>query len=261
MNILECNGKAISSDELTKCDQEFILWHNEVGDQDCEYTWRQAWTAATLAAGSASPAADDDSYLRDASHPKDMAQAMQWIVGLRNRVDSLLDVINEREVLAHAGVGAEPAKQSIPHRLTLESIQGAICFGREGINPPPSDDHWLAEYWHIGRQLDKLGETSIWDNVTPIEGAAPSSDDVRNAAPVESATDAAMQRACRDLPEFYQVHVELENGCGCVIWYDPLGASHDIEGEGFLSDDINEAVDLALKSAAAQSVGDKKEQA
>lgn len=186
------------------------------------------YASPSAAAGSASPAAADDSYLRDASHPKDMTQAMEWIVGLRNRVDSLLDVINEREVLAHAGVGAEPAKQSIPHRLTLESIQGAICFGREGINPPPSDDHWLAEYWHIGRQLDKLGETSIWDNVTPIEGAAPSSDDVRNAA-LEEAAQAMNQ-------------VPMWSNCSILI-----------------SD--AQATIRALKSAAAQSVGDKKEQA
>jgi hypothetical protein len=47
------------------------------------------------------------------------------------------------------------------------SIDGAIQFGRENRNPLPSEEHWLYEYWNIGRQLAKLGETG-WDNVTPM---------------------------------------------------------------------------------------------
>jgi hypothetical protein len=50
------------------------------------------------------------------------------------------------------------------------AIDGAIQYGRENRNPPPSTDHWLYEYWNIGRQLAKLGETG-WDNVTPMEAA------------------------------------------------------------------------------------------
>lgn len=52
------------------------------------------------------------------------------------------------------------------------AIDGAIAFGREGVNKPPNEDHWLYEYWSIGRQLSKLGETSGWDNVTPVEAPA-----------------------------------------------------------------------------------------
>lgn len=48
------------------------------------------------------------------------------------------------------------------------AIDGAIMFGREDVNRPPTDDHWLMEYWQIGRQLAALGETSAWDNVTAI---------------------------------------------------------------------------------------------
>jgi hypothetical protein len=66
---------------------------------------------------------------------------------------------------------AEPKR--IPDMLTVETIQGAIAFGRMGINPPPSPDHWGNEFWQIGRQLAKLSETSAWDNVTPVDVAAP----------------------------------------------------------------------------------------
>lgn len=51
------------------------------------------------------------------------------------------------------------------------AIDGAIQFGRENRNPPPNEDHWLYEYWNIGRQLAKLGDTG-WDNVTPIPSPA-----------------------------------------------------------------------------------------
>ncbi|WP_455154105.1 hypothetical protein [Cupriavidus campinensis] len=48
------------------------------------------------------------------------------------------------------------------------AIDGAIAFGRMGVNEPPAG-HWLTEYWSIGRQLAELGKTSAWDNQTPVE--------------------------------------------------------------------------------------------
>lgn len=47
------------------------------------------------------------------------------------------------------------------------AIDGAIQYGRENRNQPPSTDHWLYEYWNIGRQLNEAGRTG-WDNVTPM---------------------------------------------------------------------------------------------
>lgn len=38
------------------------------------------------------------------------------------------------------------------------AIDGAIQYGRMGINPPPAADHWLAEYWNIGRKLAVTSE-------------------------------------------------------------------------------------------------------
>lgn len=35
------------------------------------------------------------------------------------------------------------------------AIEGAIEWGRQGIKPPP-DDHWLAPFWHMGKQLAAL---------------------------------------------------------------------------------------------------------
>ena len=63
--------------------------------------------------------------------------------------------------------GAGLTDAQIAEQPARYSIDGAIAFGRMGTNEPPSG-HWLTEYWHIGRQLAKLGETSAWDNQTPV---------------------------------------------------------------------------------------------
>jgi len=60
----------------------------------------------------------------------------------------------------------------------------------------------------------------------------------------------ATLRACGELPEGYEVRIELENGCGMAVWYDAEGERHVIDGEGYLSDDVNEAVDAAIQRAA-----------
>jgi len=60
----------------------------------------------------------------------------------------------------------------------------------------------------------------------------------------------ATLRACGELPEGYEVRIELENGCGMAVWYDAEGERHVIDGDGYLSDDVNEAVDAAIQRAA-----------
>ncbi|MDN7897160.1 hypothetical protein QZM82_13265 [Burkholderia cepacia] len=37
-------------------------------------------------------------------------------------------------------------------KLTCEAIDGAMAFGYQNTNPPPSADHWLAPFWKIGRK-------------------------------------------------------------------------------------------------------------
>jgi len=40
----------------------------------------------------------------------------------------------------------------VERKLTCEAINGAMAFGYQNTNPPPSDDHWLAPFWTIGRK-------------------------------------------------------------------------------------------------------------
>lgn len=45
------------------------------------------------------------------------------------------------------------SKKTVDQENARFAIEGAIEYGRRNINPPPSDDHWLAPFWNIGRQL------------------------------------------------------------------------------------------------------------
>jgi hypothetical protein len=72
--------------------------------------------------------------------------------------------------LARRAAEAAPAKdtpESMAESNARFAIDGAIQYGRENRNAPPSADHWLYEYWNIGQQLRELGKTG-WDNVTPL---------------------------------------------------------------------------------------------
>ncbi len=63
---------------------------------------------------------------------------------------------------------ATTPEDGMPQQDARFAIDGAIAYGRMGTNEPPAG-HWLTEYWHIGRQLAKLGETSAWDNQAPVD--------------------------------------------------------------------------------------------
>lgn len=93
------------------------------------------------------------------------------------------------------------------------------------------------------------GPATCFNCVKDSEASAANAltDEAKDAAR-ESATDHAMQRACRALPGGYSIRVELERGAGWVEWTGPTGDWHHIEGEGHLSDDINAAIDATIAS-------------
>jgi hypothetical protein len=62
--------------------------------------------------------------------------------------------------------------KEISEQIARDAIDGAILKGRMNISPPPSPEHWLNEYWQIGRQLAEYGKTGA-DNVNPADDAAP----------------------------------------------------------------------------------------
>jgi len=105
--------------------------------------------------------------------------------------------------------GEAPQAKDTPESMAQSnarfSIDGAIQYGRENRNEPPGTDHWLYEYWNIGRQLAQLGATG-WDNVTPTPAATLSP--LCGAQHAESGKEVAGQRdIALDL-----IHYESEDG-------------------------------------------------
>lgn len=46
-----------------------------------------------------------------------------------------------------------PSVQPMHEQNARFAIDGAIAFGKAGINKPEADDHWLLKYWEIGQEL------------------------------------------------------------------------------------------------------------
>ncbi|MGS1020305.1 hypothetical protein [Burkholderia glumae] len=45
------------------------------------------------------------------------------------------------------------AQIQLERKLTCEAIDGVMASGYQNRNPPPSDEHWLAGFWKIGRSF------------------------------------------------------------------------------------------------------------
>jgi hypothetical protein len=50
---------------------------------------------------------------------------------------------------APRGTDAQILKE---RELTCSAINGAMAFGYQGTNSPPTTDHWLAPFWNVGRK-------------------------------------------------------------------------------------------------------------
>ncbi|AHC48979.1 hypothetical protein [Achromobacter xylosoxidans] len=66
----------------------------------------------------------------------------------------------------------------------------------------------------------------------------------------------ALNRACAELPEGWQIQIELEKGAGTVTVLDPEYCPTGVNGGEAFSDTINEAIDTAF--AAQQGKGGEK---
>jgi hypothetical protein len=67
----------------------------------------------------------------------------------------------QREVVAPGAAPRGTDAQILKEReLTASAIRGAMAFGYQGVNAPPESDHWLAEFWEIGRKQRELERPS-----------------------------------------------------------------------------------------------------
>jgi hypothetical protein len=145
--------------------------------------------------------------------------------------------IAELEAITQAPRGTN-AQILMERKLTCEQIDGAMAFGYQNTNPPPSDDHWLAPFWKIGRQHGEL-ESRL---------AANGAD---SASPTLNEGEQAMQDACATLPGGYLIEVNLENGAGWVdLYYDGEKVEFDEDTDDGMTGRIREATAAAIAASA-----------
>lgn len=63
----------------------------------------------------------------------------------------------------------------------------------------------------------------------------------------------AMDSACETLPEGWQICIDLECGCGSVSLYDNKGNEIPLEFEGFISEQILNAIEVARSASEGSS--------
>lgn len=109
---------------------------------------RAAWFAALMEAGAA---------LENASYSIGDADAERAALGAAKHVRERANAL----WAAQSGQRARGTPEQIltERKLTCEAIEGAIAFGYQNVNPPPSDEHWLAPFWKIGRKQAELEQS------------------------------------------------------------------------------------------------------
>jgi hypothetical protein len=156
--------------------------------------------------------------------------------------DSLIAYIDGRT--AGAAVQPKDTPESMAASNARFAIDGAIQYGRESRNAPPSDDHWLYEYWNIGQQLRELGATG-WDNITPLENP----DGCRTCG--GSRVDPGGLPTCRDC-EPYTARVAAQEGWHIERGDDVIRVSNRSEGFATLLKDGDDPRETVLYRYFAQ---------
>lgn len=82
--------------------------------------------------------------------------------------------------------------------------------------------------------------------LNPCNPAAPAQEDARDL-------EAEALRACRDLPEGWEIEIHLERGYGVVTVIDPQGNDDELPVEGTLFDALKETIDTAIRDDAARA--------
>ncbi|RAR51651.1 nucleoid-associated protein YgaU [Paraburkholderia unamae] len=99
----------------------------------------------------------------------------------------------DTQQLTEAEIRATMSSEQIllERKLTCEAITGAMAFGYQGTNAPPSDEHWLAPFWKIGRREAELEAKAA---IAPSDAAG---------APIYQVRDDALSWADSDPALFY----------------------------------------------------------
>ncbi|WP_144023043.1 hypothetical protein [Burkholderia sp. AU15512] len=86
-----------------------------------------------------------------------------------------------------------PEQIKLERKLTCEAIDGAMAFGYQNTNPPPSADHWLAPYWHVGRKQAEQEASLSRSPRTEVAGAVAEGWKLVPVEPTEGMKSAALR--------------------------------------------------------------------
>lgn len=141
-------------------------------------------------------------------------------------------------------IDADP--QGIRARVA-DAITGALAFGAQGGNTP-TPEHWLTPFWMAARF--EAAQTNALRGLMNAQLAA--------AAPIQAQEDARdleaeALRACRDLPEGWEIVIRLEKGYGGVVLIDPEYNENDLPVDGKIFDALKESIDQAVQADAARA--------
>ncbi len=154
-----------------------VLTDEEIQEREEDRYWKANEPPRTLLVADPQPSAKalTDEQIREIA--RNSAQFVSPGVYDITRFECEDDVLTfARDILAAEQPSEKLTDAQIADQPARYSIDGAIAFGRMGQKEPPTG-HWLTEYWYIGRLLANLGETSAWDNQTPVDSQ--SSEDKR----------------------------------------------------------------------------------
>jgi hypothetical protein len=210
---------------------------------DGMYSLYLAAPSSTEASAQAAAAASSESV--DTPELRRLLYALSCTTGAENKEIERRVIAHIKSLIAARVAGAQTAPTDLSKQL--RSIAKGVSSG-DYVQVRPQMINAAAqeiERYYCG-MLAWKGTAEAKDRKFANAQAAP--DAVR-----ESATDKAIQRACRELPDGYDVIIELEHNAGSVVWIDEHNERHVIDGEGHISDDINEAVNRALEHAAPTS--------
>jgi hypothetical protein len=146
----------------------------------------------------------------------------------------------------------------------VPSVSGAMPTIAAGA---PAETPKLGfEAWWTGRALPddlKPAFFMVWQ--AALEDGEPGPFPAAQAAPVQPATGAdgqdagvagalhdALTLAAKDMPDGFEIRICIERGSGWVEWSGIDGEAHHIEGEGYLSDDVHEAIAAMLAPANSE---------
>ena len=154
---------------------------------------------------------------RDNEHPRNLVVYLGAAP-----TDEELRAIHDALRAAQSGQRGAPEQILTERKLTCEAIEGAIAFGYQNTNPPPSDDHWLAPFWKIGRKQSELEQSG------QRAGVAEDANLLRDAAEKGLDINQQPQLGCVEVwagkgddalvfREYYSGHADREAATKCAL--------------------------------------------